>query len=70
MGDRTAKEIVTQLFEWVNTEQVFESETGEHISYEDYRHIILEDIHDLADLLGIDLIEVGNHEGDKEQDNN
>ena len=70
MGNRTVKEIVVQLFDWVGAPHVFESETGEHLSHVDYQRAILGDIHDLADLLGIDLSEVGNHEGDKEQNNN
>lgn len=70
MSKRTVKKIIENLYEWVNATQVFESDTGEHLSFEDYQYIISEDVSELADLLGIDLSEVANHEGDKEQNNN
>ena len=59
MTGRNASEIINQLYLWVNATHVFDSETGDHLSYEDYQYIISEDISELADLLGIDLSEEG-----------
>lgn len=60
MGNRSATEILIELYDWANAEQVLESETGEHISFEDYKAIIADDISELAYLLGIDLEERSN----------
>ena len=57
MGNRTVKEIIKNLHVRVNATHVFESETGDHLSYEDYQCIISEDVSELADVLGIDLDE-------------
>lgn len=57
MTGRNASEIINQLYVWVNATQVFDGETGDHLSYEDYQFIISKDILELANLLGIDLDE-------------
>ena len=57
MTGRNASEIINQLYVWVNATHVFDSETGDHLSYEDYQYIISEDTLELANLLGIDLDE-------------
>lgn len=57
MTGRNASDIINQLYVWVNATQVFDGETGDHLSYEDYQFIISEDILELANLLGIDLDE-------------
>ncbi|WP_423189454.1 hypothetical protein ACO1PF_00640 [Alkalibacterium sp. f15] len=55
MGDRTVIEIIRALYDLANAKNVVESETGEHISFEDYQDMIADDLSELANVLGIDL---------------
>lgn len=55
MGDRSIIEILESLYLMALAKDITESETGEHISFEDYQYLIADDVAELGNLLGIDL---------------
>lgn len=59
MNDRSVTEVVVNLYKMATAENIVESETGEHITFEDYQYMLSKEVLDLADVIGIDLDEKG-----------
>lgn len=57
--NRTAIEIVRELYELTTANQITEQSTGDLISFDDYQYMLSEEIDELANVLGIDLDEKG-----------
>lgn len=55
--NRTAIEIVRELYELTTANQITEQATGNLISFNDYQYMLSEEVCELANVLGIDLDE-------------